>query len=54
MKDLSWHPNFLWVFTPQAHTDFSLVERCRTCHAHQTTVATALTDKLLRLSSQNS
>jgi hypothetical protein len=50
MKGLPWHPNLPWVFAPQAHADISSVERRETRHAHQTTVAAALTNKLLHLS----
>jgi hypothetical protein len=54
MKGLPWHPNLPWVFAPQAHTYISSVERRETHHAHQTTMAAALTDKLLHLSSPKS
>jgi hypothetical protein len=50
---LPWHPNLPWVFAPQVHTDISSVERRETRHAHDT-VAAALTDKLLDLSSPKS
>jgi hypothetical protein len=54
MKGLPWHPNLPWVFAAQAHTYISSVERRETHHAHQTTMAAALTDKLLHLSSPKS
>jgi hypothetical protein len=54
MKDLPWHPNLPWVFAHQAQADISSVERHGTRLAHQTTMAAALTDKLLHLSSPKS
>jgi hypothetical protein len=54
MKDLPWHPNLPWVFVLHALISISSDERHGIHHAHQTTVAVALTDKLLHLSSPNS